>query len=276
MTHIHTVEGTAFVVAEFRNEENGEPHPLYHDRFVGLFLDEESKKAAANISRSFPPIRNNVRLRTRYFDDKLDQQLRQGCRQVVILGAGLDTRPQRMAAPGVVFFEIDAPGIQAFKKARLEAGNVDPNTTFIGGDYLTGSIIDRLTCRDFNVALSTFVIWEGNSMYLSDQSVRQVLAALARNVRSCTISFDYLAEAVIEGRTGDPEIADVVQRFAAMGAPWTYGINDPEALGASCGFRVIETATLADLHRAYWPGRELTSPLYDYYAVCTAQNQAAG
>ncbi|MGE5368766.1 MAG: class I SAM-dependent methyltransferase, partial [Chloroflexota bacterium] len=114
-------------MAEYRNDENREAVPLYRDPYVRLFLDEETKLAADRISESFPPIRINVRLRTRYFDDWLDRCLRQGARQVVILGAGLDTRPQRWAAPDVTFFEIDAPETQALKRAKLAAGGVDPN-----------------------------------------------------------------------------------------------------------------------------------------------------
>ena len=78
MTKIQKVVGTAFVVAEFRNDENTQAHPLYRDPYVHLFLDRETKEAADRISQSFPPIRNNVRLRTRYFDDRLRHQIDQG------------------------------------------------------------------------------------------------------------------------------------------------------------------------------------------------------
>ncbi len=62
MPQVHNVEGTAFIVAEFRNDENMETFPLYSDPYVHLFLDEETKRAADRISASFPPVRNNVRL----------------------------------------------------------------------------------------------------------------------------------------------------------------------------------------------------------------------
>ena len=39
MSPIKHVTGTAFVVAEFRARENEEPHPLYVDRVVPIFLD---------------------------------------------------------------------------------------------------------------------------------------------------------------------------------------------------------------------------------------------
>ena len=107
MTTIQNVTGTAFVVAEFRAEENLEPVPLYRDPIVGLFLNEETRRAAWRVSASFPPAGNLVRIRTKYLDDTLDQQLRSQVRQVVILGAGLDTRAVRKYSAGMTCFEID-------------------------------------------------------------------------------------------------------------------------------------------------------------------------
>ena len=275
MTKIQKVVGTAFVVAEFRNDENTQAHPLYRDPYVHLFLDRETKEAADRISQSFPPIRNNVRLRTRYFDDRLRHQIDQGRRQILILGAGLDTRPQRIAAEGVVYFEIDAPETQAFKKAKLEASDVDPNTTYIGADYVTDGMIDLLRENGCDFRLPTHVIWEGNTMYLNEAFVCQILTDLMRHIESCSVSFDYMTEDVISNATGDPEITSVVERFAAMGAPWTYGIDNLAELAARCGARVLDRATLADLHRTYWPDQPLTSPLYGYYTLCTLQNAVA-
>jgi methyltransferase (TIGR00027 family) len=65
-----------------------------------------------------------VRLRTRYLDDRLDEQLALGCRQVVFLGAGLDTRAVRKQSPGVVSFEIDDANTLSFKKARLAESGI--------------------------------------------------------------------------------------------------------------------------------------------------------
>ena len=107
MARIENVSGTAFVVAQFRAEENDEAVPLYHDAVVELFLNEETERAAGLVAASFPPVKDLVKIRTRYFDDRLDEQLRADFRQVVILGAGLDTRAVRKPSPGVTYFEID-------------------------------------------------------------------------------------------------------------------------------------------------------------------------
>ena len=71
---IQNVTGTAFVVAEFRAEENRAAAPLYRDAVVDLFLNDASRQAAGRVADSFPPVKDMVKVRTRYFDDTLDQQ----------------------------------------------------------------------------------------------------------------------------------------------------------------------------------------------------------
>src|SRR4051794_17738665 len=50
--------------------------------------------------------------RTCFFDDAVRDAIRDGARQVVIVGAGFDTRAYRLQQPGVQFFEVDHPATQ--------------------------------------------------------------------------------------------------------------------------------------------------------------------
>jgi len=269
MTLIQNVAGTAFVVAEFRAEENLKENPLYHDPVVGVFLDAESKRAADRIFASFPPIKTNVWVRTRYLDDRLDAQLQSGFRQVVILGAGLDTRAQRKAKPGVAYFEIDDGATLAFKRKRLEEKGIEPGVTYVPGDYVAEDFVALLSVAGFDFLAPTHFIWEGNTMYLSRPAVARVLEGIAQILPRFSISFDYMAPEVIANETGDPEITAVVARFAAMGAPWTYGISDVETLARQFRARVKDRFTIAELHRLYWRDKTPDSRLFDYYTLCT-------
>ena len=65
MATIEHVSGTAFVVAEFRAEENAEPAPLYRDPIVELFLNEDSKRAARRVAEDFPLAKDLVKIRTK-------------------------------------------------------------------------------------------------------------------------------------------------------------------------------------------------------------------
>src|SRR5262245_2175976 len=116
MPTIKDVSGTAFVVAEYRAEENWEPTPIYTDPVVRLFLSDASRQAAERVASCFPAVKDMVKTRTRYFDDMLDAQVAAGIGQVVILGAGLDTRAVRKASANVRFFEIDDPATVELKQ----------------------------------------------------------------------------------------------------------------------------------------------------------------
>ncbi|HUI21937.1 MAG TPA: SAM-dependent methyltransferase [Methylocella sp.] len=274
MTAIRNVTGTAFVVAEFRAEENRESCPLYRDPIVPLFLDEETTKAAERISASFPPIKKIVRLRTRYLDDRLDDRLSLGYEQIVIVGAGLDTRAVRKSAPSVHYFEIDDESILEFKKAKFDENRIDTKVRFIPGNYVRNGLFELLKKSDFDCDRLTHFIWEGNTMYLTEATVDDVLADIARHVRQFTISFDYFSEDLILKTTGDPELTSVVERFSAMGAPWNYGVNDFQSLADRATLTILKNIKVVDLYWTYWPGQPLDSAIYDHYSICTLQSVA--
>ena len=269
MTELRDVTGTAFIVAEFRVRENAESHPLYVDPIAPIFLDERTKQAADAIAAGFPPAEKMLRLRTCYLDRRLDEQLALGCRQVVILGAGLDTRAVRKRSPHVTYFEIDDAIILSFKRARLSECGIDAPITFIPGDYVADGVLGLLERNDFKAEWPTIFLWEGNTMYLKRPAAMKVLREIRENVSRFSLAFDYMDEAVVARTTGDPDTTSFVERFAAMGAPWHFGIDDLDALAEDAAMTVADAVTLAALHRAYWPDRPLDSIIYEHYSLCT-------
>ena len=186
-------------------------------------------------------------------------------------GSGLDTRGVRKAAPGVTYFEIDDPGILAFKQARLRQAGIEAGIVFITGNYVTDGLLPLLAANGFDFGAKSYVIWEGNTMYLTKRAVLGVLQDLRARVPSLAISFDYVSEEIIAGTTGDPRTSRFVEHFAEMGAPWHFGANDIAALAAEAGMTVLDMARMADLHRDFWPGRSMGAAFYDNYAICTLE-----
>ena len=70
--------------------------------------------------------------------------LARGCRQVIILGAGLDTRAVRKQSPGVTYFEIDEVDIINFKRDRMREAGIDAPIVFISGNYVTNGLVRLL------------------------------------------------------------------------------------------------------------------------------------
>jgi len=269
MPQIKNIVGTAFVVAEFRAEENWQLAPLYHDPVVGLFLSEESREAAARIAAGFPAANNLVRVRTKYLDDMLDRQIEANVRQVVILGAGLDTRAVRKAAAGVRYFEIDDRATLSLKQACYEEHEIAADVTFIPGNYVADGLIDLLEQNDFEFDAPSYVIWEGNTMYLPMANITEILTELREHVPHLRLSFDYMAEAVIAKTTADPAITRLVESFLGMGAPWVSGIRDIRTLAQETKLRLIENFRTSELYQEYWPGRPMASAIFGLYSLCT-------
>jgi methyltransferase (TIGR00027 family) len=269
MSQIKNVSGTAFVVAEYRAEENRETAPLYRDCVVELFLNEDSLDAAQRLAVRFPPVKDMVKIRTKYFDDTLEKHLSQRYRQVVILGAGLDTRAVRKQMPGVTYFEIDDPATLMLKQACYERQGIDAGVTFIPGNYVTDGLIDLLKQNGFDFDVPTYFIWEGNVMYLPLDKVKQVLIDLTAHVEQFRVSCDYMAESVISKTTGDAGITTLVESFAAMGAPWLSGIRDIQSFARDLGLDLLENFQTSELHRTYRHDRPIASPIFGFYSVCT-------
>jgi methyltransferase (TIGR00027 family) len=271
MAVIKSVSGTAFVVAEFRADENRAVNPLYRDLVVELFLNDETLQASRLVAASFPQVKDMVKVRTRYFDHTLQKQIQARFHQVVILGSGLDTRAVRMAAPDVRYFEIDDAATLKLKHACYQQERINANVKFIPGNYVTDGLIDLLEQNEFDFDLPTFFIWEGNIMYLPLKTAKSILAELKESVKRFRLSFDYLTEAVITKTTGDTGITSLVQSFENMGAPWLSGISDIQSFAGELTLKVIENFKTAELYKKYWQGRPITSAIFDNYSVCTLE-----
>ncbi|HKA46928.1 MAG TPA: class I SAM-dependent methyltransferase [Methyloceanibacter sp.] len=166
--------------SSWRARGSAEAGALYNDPIVPLFLDERTRRGTDRVAADFPPGEQGVKLRTRYYDDRLDEQIAHGCKQIVVLGAGLDTRAVRKHAPGVTYFEIDDAETLDFKQARLAESAIVVPVVYIPGNYVTDGVLRLLTTHSFDAGLPTYLIWEGNTMYLTRPAVLGVLRDFAR------------------------------------------------------------------------------------------------
>jgi methyltransferase (TIGR00027 family) len=270
MSTIRDVSGTAFVVAEYRAEENLEPTPIYNDPIVGLFLSDASREAAERVSSRFPAVKDMVKTRTRYLDDMLEKQIAAGIGQVVILGAGLDTRAVRKQSAVVRYFEIDDAATVELKQRCYAAARIVPRVTLIAGNYVTDGLIDLLRSNAFDFDVPTYFIWEGNVMYMPLAHDKRTMQQLKKSLKRFRLSFDYLSESVIAKSTGDASLTVLVESFEAMRAPWVSGIDDVYALAREVGLHVVENFTTGDLYRKY-RGRPASSPIFEHYSICTLE-----
>lgn len=272
MSEIKNVTGTAFIIAEFKAEETKEAEPIYTDFIIKLFLNDETKKIADQVAKTFPAAKEMVKIRTKYFDDVLSEQISQGCQQVVILGSGLDTRAVRKKAADVAYFEIDHLSTLQLKQDILKQNKIAADVCYIPGDYVKDNFIKLLRENSFNFNAPTFILWEGNTAYLQKEAVNFVLEEIRDNIQYFKLSLDYMSDQVIAKTTGYQEITDYMTEFEKMGAPWVTGFAGIENLVKDLNIKVVENFSTAELHKQYRPNRSLESNLFKFYFVCTLEN----
>jgi methyltransferase (TIGR00027 family) len=189
----------------------------------------------------------------------------------VILGAGLDTRAVRKPSGDVRYFEIDDPATMELKRRCYANARIDADVTLIPGNYVTDGLIDLLRSNGFKCDAPTYLIWEGNVMYMSLEEDNQTMRRLKQQVKRFQLSFDYLTESVVTKTTGDAGLTTLVESFEAMRAPWLSGIDDIHSLARELGMRVVENFTIGELYRKY-RGRSISSPVFQHYSICTLES----
>jgi methyltransferase (TIGR00027 family) len=113
--------------------------------------------------------------RTCFYDQFVASALDRGIQQVVVLGAGYDSRAWRFARPGVTFYEVDLPETQADKRSRAPAGG----PIYVPADVTDSSLVDALTDAGFRSEEPTAFTAEGLTMYLTEQQVALLLRSLS-------------------------------------------------------------------------------------------------
>lgn len=122
-------------------------------------------------------------LRTLVIDEHVRKAVREGKRQLVILGAGLDGRPYRMTELGDVdVFEVDHPATQPFKKRRAaDLPRLAKSVVFVEVDFERDRLEECLAGAGYRASLPTVWLWEGVVMYLTREATRETLRSIARS-----------------------------------------------------------------------------------------------
>jgi methyltransferase (TIGR00027 family) len=171
--------------------------------------------------------------RTRYIDDAVKDTLSKGIAQLVILGAGLDTRAYRL--PGikrVKVFEVDLPLVQNDKKQKLQKhlGRLPDNVTFIPINFDTQTLDAAFAGTTYDPSKPAVFIWEGVTQYITEAAVRQTLAFVGKSASGSLVLFTYVLKSIIERRSTIPG-ADKMMDTVAKRSPWIFGL-EPAAIPA--------------------------------------------
>ncbi|MGD8606677.1 MAG: SAM-dependent methyltransferase [Myxococcales bacterium] len=246
---------TAIMVAAYRGRASSRPDAICSDPWAMSLAGPEGESLSRRWDQHSPSMELWVALRTRYIDDCVVRALDQGVQQVVILGAGLDTRAARLARASVRFFEVDQPASQRDKRERLSRFEGYPidSATFVACDFEHDDFVVALAESGFDRRRPALLIWEGVIYYLAEPAARSTLERIASEVdaRSLLV-FDYLnsnmARSSARLRPEDRAMKGIIEE---LGEPMQFGIDDPTPLMAACRYRFLRTISFDELALQY-------------------------
>lgn len=212
---------------------------LFVDPYAELLAGEEGmslRQTAIDESGDQPAIA----IRTAFMDRKMMEALQNGAKQIVMLAAGMDTRCFRLTfPPSIHFFELDRQEVLDYKQSKLKDAKPQCHRHAIGVD-LRDDWQQVLINAGFQRGEKTLWMVEGLLMYLEESQVRTLFG----RINGLAVSGDFLLLDVLSQTLLDsPFMKKQLDFLVNMGAPWKFGVNEPEEFFKTLGWNatVIQT-----------------------------------
>lgn len=287
---------TAEANAAFRAAEAMRPpaERISYDPFARDFLGLKfriilgsrllTKIALWYAERIIPGAPTSVVARTRYMDDYLEACIDDGIEQLVLLGAGYDSRAYRFdkLKGRIRVFEVDHPDTQRAKTEKIEKifGGRPDGVVYVPVDFGSDKLDVRLFESTYDRGLKTLFIWEGVTPYLIPEAVDETLEFVARNSgKGSSIIFDYAFRPAVDGTSDQHDAQKWRRTFEQRGEPPRFGINqeDIDEFLTCRGFCQVKSVTVESLKTLYLKdstgGRKLTGLGGIVYATVDSKGQ---
>ncbi len=228
---------------------------------------------------------NYVVARTRYVDGVFRQALAEQFGQILIFGAGFDTRALRFRheSPNTRIFELDVIATQSAKIAQYRKQNlaVPANLTFIPINFDKESLSAKLSDAGFQKGKRSLFVLEGLLMYLQPQSVDATFRTIQEyGEEGSWVVFDYVYASVLRREKlyyGESEVMASVTR---AGEGWHFGIERGK-LGqflSAYGLKAIDEKDAQELERIYFKDASgiMVARVNGAHCLVTAEKDRAG
>jgi methyltransferase (TIGR00027 family) len=226
------------------------------------------------------PISVFVVVRSRFVEDALEVSIRDGCRQYLILGAGLDSWALRRNEPGVTVFELDQPATQQWKAARIRSqlGRLPSHLVLIPADFERESVAAVLPSQGFNPQARVFVSWLGTIYYLTRRAIEEIFSSLASIcVPGSRIAFDYFEPMSAMGPE-DLQLFEALDEGGTRRGEPMQTMFEPEQIASiirSAGFRVVEDLSASEIRQRYLERRTDGLDIPGFARLCCVENPDA-
>jgi methyltransferase (TIGR00027 family) len=194
--------------------------------------------------------------RTRYIDEALEKALAGGTKQIVILGAGFDSRAYRFAKElrGGKVFEVDYPPTQEYKKKRIREvlGSIPPQAVFVPIDFTKEKLSTVLQKAGYSTTQKSLFIWEGVTYYLPPEAIDETLRFVSKDsAHGSALIFDYFFSSFLNDP--DPAFRRLRESLAKLGEPFIFGFPDGKLADflAQRGLKLVEDLDNVQENRRY-------------------------
>ena len=180
------------------------------------------------IDRRWPGVRTSVVARTRWIDDVIAQALEPDVEQLVILGAGFDSRAYRVPRLREIdVFEVDHPDTQAAKRAVL--GRLFPaqpgHVRFVPVDFTRDDLPSVLGSAGYRESSRTFILWEGVTNYLTAGAVDSTLRWSSRASAGSLLLFTYVHRDILTRPSAFVGTKRLFSSLEKAGERFTFGME---------------------------------------------------
>ncbi len=183
------------------------------------------------IDNRWPGVRSSVVARTRLIDDAITASLEEQIEQLVILGAGFDSRAYRLPGlRGITVFEVDHPDTLAIKRKVLERVLPVPpkHVRFAASDFNQRDLESVMAAAGYRESARSFLLWEGVTNYLTEAAVDTTLRWCSRASPGSLLLFTYVHRDIL---TRPGAFIGTDRLFASLeraGEKLTFGIEPSE------------------------------------------------
>ena len=197
--------------------------------------------------------------RTKYMDHVFSEAVDRGFEQVLIFGAGFDTRSIRLLRgdSNVKVFEVDAEVTQKAKLGRFDEVGVPipDNTTYIAIDFLKDDPMERLMTNGFQRGKRCLFILEGLLMYLDADAVDDTFRLIHDlSGEGSRVVFDYIYSSVLSHEERYFGERELLKNVSGAGEPWTFGFEEGKVgkYLKEHGFKIEEECNAEILEKRYF------------------------
>lgn len=259
---------------------------ILRDEYIGWFFDESVARSLQENSQNVDSEPKNdaekfqriaywyTLLREKHGDEVIETAITSGCKQILLLGAGYDTRFFRIPSVrenSIATFEVDLPKTIDDKRRYLieRLGNIPQGLSLIPLDFNQDNL-SSIFQYGFEKAIPTAYILQGVSYYLPKESVSNVLDFIkAQMAPSSVFVFDCCSPLMTFKNAQVPGIAFNIDKLSEIGEPYLFGVysDEMETWLREKGFQDIQILQQDDLEAKFLHKRTLPNNMWYVVSV---------